>query len=766
MSASPDPLTPLQRAFLALESTRAQLAQAQAAQHAPVAIIGLGCRVPGADDPGSLWQLLSEGRDAVGPIPRERFDIEQFYDPDTERPGRIAVREAGFLRGGVDGFDTGLFGISPREARGMDPQQRLVLEVAWEALEHAGQAPDRLVGSATGVYIGQASNDYVGMIHKSGDVALLDAHFTSGIAGSVTSGRLSYLLGLQGPSLTLDTACSSSLVAVHLACQALRTQECRMALAGGVNLMLSEDLFIAFSHSRMLAPDGRCKTFDAAADGFGRGEGCGIVVLKRLSDAVADGDRILAVIRGSAVNQDGPSSGLTAPNGPAQEAVIRAALAQAGLAPHDIGCIEAHGTGTPLGDPLEVQALGNVFGPGRARDGEGAPLWLGSVKTNLGHLEAAAGITGLIKLVLALQHRAIPAHLHLKHPTPHIAWADLPFSLPTRMTPWPPIRGRRIGGVSSFGYSGTNVHVVVEEAPAAVAAPVPAPAAAGDGQAPLLQLYTLSARSPAALRELARRHALALADCSEADLPAACYTANVARACFAHRAVISARCLGDLRRALDALAAGGDDPALRVTHLQRRDPPRVAFAFTGQGSQYVGMASGLYREVPAFRAALDRCAAALDPHLPRPLLGVVFGTDDAGGGADVLLDRTEFTQPALFAVEVALAATWQHFGVKPAVLIGHSVGEVAAACVAGVMALDDAAQLICTRGRLMGALPPGGRWPPSLPLPSSWRPGWRRTRGWASRPSTRRRRPSSPAPPGRSISSPPRWARRVFTASG
>jgi acyl transferase domain-containing protein/SAM-dependent methyltransferase/acyl carrier protein len=697
-------LSPLKRAFLALEEAQAKLAAAEGAAREPIAVIGIGCRVPGADNPQALWELLSDGRDAVGPIPRERFDIEQFYDPDTEVPGRIAVREAGFLQGGVDGFDTGLFGISPREARGMDPQQRLLLEVAWEALEDAGQAPDRLVGSATGVYVGQAANDYAVMIHKSGDVALLDSHFTSGIANSVTSGRLSYLLGLQGPSLTLDTACSSSLVAVHLACQALRTRECRMALAGGVNLMLSEDLFIAFSHSRMLAPDGRCKTFDAAADGFGRGEGCGIVVLKRLADAVADGDRILAVIRGSAVNQDGPSSGLTAPNGPAQEAVVRTALAQAGLAPHDIGCIEAHGTGTQLGDPLEVQALGNVFGPGRASDGEGAPLWLGSVKTNLGHLEAAAGITGLIKLVLALQHRTIPAHLHLKNPSPHIAWADLPFRVPTTTTPWQPIRGRRIAGVSSFGYSGTNVHVVVEEAPA----PAPVPNASMDGGAPL-HLYTLSAHTPAALRQLARRHSRALAGRSDADLPAACFTANAARARFAHRAAISARCLSELLRALDALATNGEDPALRVTHLQRRDPPRVAFAFTGQGSQHAGMASGLYRDVPAFRAALDRCAAALDPHLPRPLLGVIFAADDAGGGtAESALDRTEFTQPALFAVEVALAEMWQHFGITPAVLIGHSVGEVAAACMAGVMTLADAARLVCTRARLMGALPPGG----------------------------------------------------------
>ena len=686
----PPALSPLKRAFLALEDAQARLAAFEAAAREPIAVIGVGCRVPGADNPAAFWNLLREGRDAVGPIPRERFDIDAFFDTDAEASGRIAVREAGFL-GPIDSFDAGFFGISPREARGMDPQQRLLLEVAWEALEHAGQAPDRLSASATGVYVGQASSDYMALMHKSGDSALLDAHFTSGVAHSVTSGRVSYLLGLQGPSLTVDTACSSSLVAVHLACQALRARECRMALAGGVNLMLSEDLFIAFSHSRMLAPDGRCKSFDAAADGFGRGEGCGIVVLKRLSDAQADGDRILALIRGSAVNQDGPSSGLTAPNGPAQEAVIREALARAGVAPGDIGVIEAHGTGTQLGDPLEVQALGHVFGPGRDA---ARPLWLGSVKTNLGHLEAAAGVSGLIKLVLALQQRAIPAHLHFRNPSPHIAWGELPLRVPTALQPWEPIGGRRLAGVSSFGFSGTNAHVVLEEAPTLTST------ARADAPAP--QLYTLSARDPAALRELARRHADALAAPASITLADACFTANAGRAQFKHRAAISAASLGELRERLVALAEGAQTTGLRVAHVQRRDPPRVAFVFTGQGAQYAGMASGLYDSVPVFRAALDRCAQVIDPRIGRPLLELLFGSDT------VLLDRTEFTQPALFAIEFALAETWRAWGVTPSVVIGHSVGEVAAACVAGVMSLDDAAQLICERGRRMGALPEGG----------------------------------------------------------
>jgi acyl transferase domain-containing protein len=690
--ADTEQLSPLKRAFLALEDARARLARAEEVAREPVAVIGIGCRVPGGDDPEGFWRVLHEGRDAAGPVPRGRFDIDAYYDPDTEVPGRIAVREAGFLSGEVDGFDPAFFGIAPREANGMDPQQRLLLEVSWEALEHAGIAPDRLERSATGVYVGVCATDYAYLQIKSGDAGLLDSHYTSGVAQSVASGRISYLLGLQGPSLTIDTACSSSLVAVHLACQALRARECSMALAGGVNLMLSADLFIAFSHSRMLAPDGRCKTFDASADGFARGEGCGVVVLKRLSDAQADGDRILAVIRGSAVNQDGPSSGLTAPNGPAQESVIREALERARLTPADIGMIEAHGTGTQLGDPLEVQALGNVFGPGRD---PAKPIWLGSVKTNLGHLEAAAGVSGLIKVVLALQHHEIPAHLHFKQPSPHIAWAELPFRVPTKAQEWEPIGGRRVAGVSSFGFSGTNVHVVVEEAPRSTESVATKP---GDS------LYTLSARDEKALRHLAARHAAALARPDAPLLADACFTANVGRAQFAHRATIAAASLLELRNSLDALSRGEDVVGVRTAVIRRRDPPRIAFVFTGQGSQYSGMARALYDSAPAFRAALDRCASALEGKLEPPLLEVLY----PGEGVVTPLDRTEYTQPALFAVEYALAELWKSYGVTPSVVMGHSVGELVAACVAGMMSLEDALGLVAARGRLMGLLPAGG----------------------------------------------------------
>ncbi len=684
-------LSPLKRAFLALEDAQSRLAAMERAAREPIAVIGLGCRVPGGgNDSASFWNLMRDGVDAIGPVPPGRWDADALYDPDPETPGRIATRSGGFI-GPVDRFDAGFFGIAPREAQGMDPQQRLLLEVSWEALEHAGQAPDRLEGSRTGVYVGMCSSDYAYMQLMSEDRTLLDAHFTSGIAHSIVSGRLSYLLGLQGPSLTLDTACSSSLVAVHLACQALRTGDCRMALAGGVNLILSPDLYIALSHSRMLAPDGRCKTFDASADGFARGEGCGVVVLKRLSDAQADGDRVLAVIRGSAVNQDGPSSGLTAPNGPAQEAVIREALVHAGVAPHEVGYVEAHGTGTQLGDPLEVQALGAVFGNEREQ-----PLWLGSVKTNIGHLEAAAGITGLIKLVLSLQHRELPAHLHFQTPSPHIPWADFALRVPTALTPWEPIGGRRIAGVSSFGFSGTNAHVVLEEAPE--------PVAARPDTAHRQHVFVLSAKDETALAALADRYARALAGRPDEQLAAACFTAAVGRAPFAQRAVVLARSMAELCERLTALAEGRDMTGLSTARLNRRDPARIAFLFTGQGAQYVDMAKSLYLREPVFRRSLDECAVLLSGTLERPLLDVVF----ASAGAASVLDETAYTQPALFAVEYALAQLWRSWGVVPDAVMGHSVGELVAACLAGVMPLNQALLLIAERGRLMQSLPAGG----------------------------------------------------------
>ncbi|MBX9645645.1 MAG: SDR family NAD(P)-dependent oxidoreductase [Xanthobacteraceae bacterium] len=691
-------LSPIKRAFLALEQSDARLKAAEAAAREPIAVIGLGCRLPGADDPEAFWQLLRDGVDAVGPVPDNRFNLDSLHDaaardaPDAEIFGKSVTREAGFLRE-VDQFDPVFFGITHREARGMDPQQRLLLEVSWEALENAGAAPDTLERTATGVYFGVCSNDYANLQLQANDPALLDSHYTSGLAHSVASGRVSYTLGLQGPSITVDTACSSSLVAVHLACQALRAGDCRMALAGGVNMMLSPDLFVAFSNTRMLAADGRCKTFDSSADGFGRGEGCGVVVLKRLSDAQSSGDRVLAVIRGSAVNQDGPSSGLTAPNGPAQEAVIREALARAGLSPRQVGYVEAHGTGTQLGDPLEVQALGAVFG----RDRAGTPeLLIGSVKTNFGHLEAAAGVTGLIKLILSLRHRAIPPNLHFCEPNPHIAWGEFPLRVATELMPWAPIEGRRIGAVSSFGFSGTNAHLLVEEAPEIAANAV---VAEERGQ----QLFVLSARDQTALAALARRYANEFSLRNDDDLADICFSASVAKAQHPHRAAVLARSLSELVDRLTALAEGRSCEGVRTARVTRRDPPRIAFLFTGQGAQYAGMAHQLDAQQPAFRTALDRCARVLDPLLQRPLRDLLFDQSIPSQ-----LDQTGFTQPALFALEYALSEMWRAWGVVPHVAIGHSVGELVAACVAGAISLEDALSLTAERGRLMQSLPVGG----------------------------------------------------------
>lgn len=688
----PSDLTPLQRAFLALENARARIATLENTAREPIAIIGIGCRIPGGvDSPESFWRLLENGTDAIREVPTDRWDAEALFDPDPDVAGRMTTKAGGFLDR-VDGFDPAAFGIAPREAASMDPQQRLLLEVSWEALEHAGIAPDRLETSATGVYVGVTASDYAYLQVEAADRELLDAHFASGIAHSMHSGRLSYLLGLQGPSMTIDTACSSSLVAVHLACTALRSGDCRMALAGGVNLMLSPDITIALSRARMLAPDGRCKTFSANADGFARGEGCVMIALKRLSDAQADGDRVLAVIRGSAVNQDGASSSLTAPNGPAQEAVIRDALSRAGVQPGDVSYVEAHGTGTELGDPIEVRALGAVYGDSRDA---AHPLAIGSLKTNVGHLEAAAGVAGLVKVVLALQARTIPKHLHCEVPSPHIAWDEWPVVVPTQSTPWSPLNGKRIASVSAFGFSGTNAHVVLEEAPESLRASAP-PAQLK------AWLLPLSAADEKALRASARRLADALATHADESLGDVCFTEGVGRAHLSHRAVVSATNIVELRARLTAFAENGEADGVRASRLSRQDPARAVFLFTGQGAQYAGMTRSLYERVPVFRAALDRCAAALASHLPVPLLDLLWGN-----GAE-RLDQTQFTQPALVAIEWSLAQMWRHWGITPIAMLGHSVGEYVGACLAGVMSLEDMLALVATRGRLMQGLPMGG----------------------------------------------------------
>jgi len=683
----PDPVdyeSRLRKALQALQAMRGRIDAMERERSEPIAVIGLGCRFPHAPNPDAFWRLLHDGVDAVGEVPASRWSIDDYYNPDPDAAGKMYSRFGAFLPD-VDRFDPYFFGISPREAASMDPQQRLVLEVAWESLEHAGQSADSLAGSATGVFLGICTNDYMSLF---ADHTRIDTYMSTGNALSVVAGRISYLMGFHGPALMVDTACSSSLVAVHLAVQSLRSRECDLALAGGVNLILSPVPSIALSRLKALAPDGRCKAFDASANGFVRGEGCGIVVLKRLSDALAGRDHILAVIRGTAVNQDGRSGGLTAPSGLAQEAVIRAALVNGGVEPAQVGYVEAHGTGTPLGDPVEFRALASVLSRGRP---PGRNFVLGSVKTNIGHLEAAAGIAGLIKAVLAVWHSEIPPSLHFKHPSPHIAWDQTPVVFATERMPWPRQTEPRFAGVSAFGFSGTNGHVVLEEPP--LTAPPP--------PAPTKQLLCLSAKSDASLRALAAAFAEHLAANPALPLASVCYTAGSGRSHFAHRLALTAESTEQARSTLISYAAG----ATGLLHRAVSDYtlPKVAFLFTGQGSQRAGMARELFDTQPIFREALLRCEAILRAHLDRPLLSVLYPS-----GANSPIDQTAYTQPALFAVEYALAELWRAWGIRPAAVLGHSVGEYAAATIAGVFDLEDALALIAARGRLMQALPPNG----------------------------------------------------------
>ncbi|SCL23245.1 Acyl transferase domain-containing protein [Micromonospora pallida] len=684
-------LSPVKQALLALgRDTSVRPSHGE-----PIAVVGVGCRLPGGvESPAAFWDLLSGAVDTVDVVPTDRWDVDGFFDPDPDAPGKSYTR-AGHFVAGVDGFDAGFFGVSPREAVSLDPQQRLLLEVAWEALEHAGQVPDQLAGTRTGVFVGLISNEYMQLQLKLGDPTIIDTYYGTGGIGSAVAGRLSYLLGLHGPSLMVDTACSSSLVSVHLACRSLRSGESDLALAGGVNLMIIPESHIFLSRARALSADGRCKTFDASADGYGRGEGCGVVVLKRLSDAQRDGDRVLAVIRGSAVNHDGPSSGLTVPNGLAQQDLIRAALADAGVAPADVDYVEAHGTGTPLGDPIEVAALGAVLGERRTAD---RPLLLGSVKANIGHLEAAAGVAGLIKSVLALQHAQLPPQVNFTTANPRIALTEIPAEIPVAGTPWPRGDRPRVAGVSSFGMSGTNAHLVVGEAPEPSDL---AGSVAESGRS--AYVLPLSARDGAALRVVAQRYADLLDGAEAPDFGLVCAAAAVTRSHFPHRLAVVASDSAAAAARLRGWLAGAEDRSVVHGVLPAGRRAKIGWLFTGQGAQSVGMARVLYESEPVFRAELDRCAELLAGELERPLLEVLFPSD----GTDVL-DQTGFTQPVLFAVEWSLAALWRHWGVQPDVVLGHSVGELVAACVAGVFSLEDGLRLVAARGRLMQALPAGG----------------------------------------------------------
>lgn len=678
----------LRGALAAIDSLQHKLALLEMRRTEPIAIVGMGCRFPGGGStPAAFWDFLCHAGDAIREIPSSRWDIDALYSSDRDAAGKMYVRSAGVIDG-VDQFDAGFFGISPKEAASIDPQHRLLLEVSWEALQDAGIVPSRLSETLTGVFVGIGQNDYGLLQLYSGDYARVTAYDGPGNGFCFASGRLSYALGAQGPSLSTDTACSSSLVSVHLACQSLRSGECNVALAAGVQLILAPDVTVFLSRVQALSPDGQCRAFDADANGYARGEGCGVVVLKRLSDAQREGDNVLAIIRGSNVNHDGPSSSLTVPNGLAQQRLIEGALRQAGVAPGAVGYVEAHGTGTIVGDPIEVDALLSVFGASHSPTN---PLRIGSVKTNVGHLEAAAGMVGLIKVVLALKHGQIPAHLHLHQPNPLINWGNGALTVPTALTEWCSPGGPRIAGVSAFGMSGTNAHLILEEAPPTLTTDTTALSASPIGVLPL------SARSPASLWALARSYEDWL-DAGQVPWTSAglSLSAGLRREHFPHRAALVFADRAELRAQLQQVAE-----AAGTTTRPVRRPPAVAFLFTGQGSQYAGMGLELFEKEPLFRQIVTQCHDQLREIANLDLLELLRAK---GAG----LEQTVATQPALFVLEYALARTWQHWGIRPSVLLGHSVGEYAAACLAGVFSLEDALTLIAARGRLMQALPAGG----------------------------------------------------------
>jgi amino acid adenylation domain-containing protein len=670
-------------------SLRDEMTRLAARQADPVAIVGLSCRYPDASGANEFWQLLEEARDAISEVPANRWDSAAWRDAV---PDNANIRFGGFLQD-IEGFDPAFFGISPREAKSLDPQQRLLLEVAWEALENAGLAPGRLMGSRGGIFVGIQLADYAQRVNSQ-DLQKLDAYSATGNALSTAAGRLAFTLGWQGPALAIDTACSSSLVSLHEAYASLRNGECDIALAGGVSLILNPLVSYILSRAQMLSVDGRCKTFDEKANGFVRGEGCGMVVLKRLADAQRDGDRILAMIRGSAVNQDGRSSGLTVPNGLAQQRLIRDALATAGVEPAAVQYLEAHGTGTSLGDPIEVQAANDVFS--QNRDGD-QPLLVGAVKSNIGHTETAAGIAGVIKVVLAMQHEKIPQSLHFKTPNPHIPWEQMNLKVVAESIPWPAGKERRIAGVSSFGFSGTNAHIVLEEAPATS---IPVEESEHRGE----YLMAISARNTNALAELAGRYADWVDQNADSSMADVCHTVNTGRNHYEERAALVFAGRNQLGEQLRKIEQGSDAEIVRGRAALQSEH-KIAFLFTGQGSQYSGMGHELYHTEPVFREYFDRCAEEFTrQRAGEPDLRELVFEEDAEGR----INQTGYTQPALYALEVALAELWRSWGIEPDAVLGHSVGEYAAAFIAGVFSLEEGMRLITERGRLMQSLPPGG----------------------------------------------------------
>ncbi|MET7906295.1 beta-ketoacyl synthase N-terminal-like domain-containing protein, partial [Streptomyces sp. NPDC005355] len=677
----------LKRVTADLHKVRGRLREVEEADREPIAIVGMSCRYPGgADSPEALWRLLAEGTDAVSEFPGDRgWDLGRLFDADQDQWGTSATRAGGFLYDAAE-FDAELFGISPREALAMDPQQRLLLETSWEAIERARIDPASLRSSRTGVFVGTNGQDYATLLFGKAqqDVA---GYVGIGNAASVASGRLAYTFGLEGPALTVDTACSSSLVALHLAAHSLRTRECAMALVGGVTVMSTPSMFTEFSKQQGLAPDGRCKAFAAGADGTAWGEGVGVLLVERLSDAVRNGHQVLAVVRGSAVNQDGASNGLTAPNGPSQQRVIRQALANARLSSADVDVVEAHGTGTSLGDPIEAQALLATYGQDRPAE---RPLLLGSVKSNIGHTAAAAGVVSIIKTVMAMRHGTVPPTLHVDEPTPHVDWSAGAVKLATATTAWPETDRPRRAGVSSFGVSGTNAHIILEQAPAAEepspADARPVPLAAAGGTLP----WVLSGHTPGALRgQAARLREFAAA--GDLDQAGAGRSLALTRAGLRHRAVVLAGDRDGFLGALDAVAADEPTPHA-VTGASAGEVSGVVFVFPGQGSQWAGMATELLDTSPVFAEWMDKCARALAPHLDWHPLDVLRNTD--------ALERDDVVQPVLWAVMVSLAGLWRSLGVVPSAVVGHSQGEIAAACAAGALSLEDGARLVALRSRV------------------------------------------------------------------
>lgn len=648
----------------------------------PIAIVGMECRFPGAKNRDEYWQLLHDGVDAVTEVPEDRWDVDAFYDPDPAAPGKMNTRHGGFVEN-LEAFDAYFFGMSPRQAAPLDPRQRLMLEVTWEALEDAGIPPDSLAGSRTGVYVATLRDDYDRLLFA--DLTRADAYSGTGTAHTMVANRISYVFDLRGPSMAVDTACSGALVAVHLACQSLRTGESELALAGGVHVNLLPDANVFFSKAGALASDGRCKTFDARADGIVRSDGAGVAVLKPLHRALDDGDPIYAVIRGSAVNQDGRSEGIMAPNRQAQEMLLRDAYERTTISPHQVQYVEAHGTGTGLGDPIEVQALGAVLADGRP---EHHPCALGSVKTNLGHMEPAAGIAGLIKVALMIKHRRLVPSLHFENPNPRIPWQELPLEVQQSTGPWPNDSDPLIAGINAFGFGGTNAHIIVSEAPQQPARPTT--------PARTPYMLPLSARTADALLEMAERYHEYLKT-SDETLHDVCYTAGARRSHHEERLAVVAKTREDMVACLDAHLAG--EPVSGVTRDQvvpGHNNGRLAFVFGGEGTQWTGVGADLLEHEPIFRAKVEQCDHLLRRHVDWSLVTHITASEK-----ETQFRETDIAQPAVFAIQVGLAAMWQSWGIVPDAVVGQGLGEIAAAHVAGALSLVDAISIVYHRSRLM-----------------------------------------------------------------